>query len=88
MTVQIGPYVFDNVDYDEQADVLYLAIGDPRRAVEWDETAEHDAIAYDEHGDLVLLTIIRARHREQRDGGITVTLPERPLHADVALALA
>ena len=29
MTVHIGPYTFDRVRYDHDADVLYLAQGDP-----------------------------------------------------------
>lgn len=38
MTVHIGPYVFDRVRYDHEADVLYLSQGDPARAVDFDET--------------------------------------------------
>lgn len=34
MTVHIGPYIFDHVRYDHDADVLYLAQGDPARAVD------------------------------------------------------
>ena len=30
MTMRIGDVVFDHVDYDEGADVLYLHVGDPR----------------------------------------------------------
>ena len=33
MSVQIGPYTFDRVRYDRDADALYLAHGDPARAV-------------------------------------------------------
>ncbi len=29
MTVPVGPYTFDNVSYDAEADVLYLHTGDP-----------------------------------------------------------
>ena len=36
MTVEIGGIEFDNVDYDRAGDVLYVDVGDPKRAVEWD----------------------------------------------------
>ena len=29
MSIHIGPYTFDHVRYDADADVLYLSIGDP-----------------------------------------------------------
>ena len=36
MTVHIGPYEFDDVDYDAKSDVLYLSIGKPRPAADSD----------------------------------------------------
>ena len=51
MTV-IGPYIFDCVRYDHDADVLYLA-GDPARAVDSDGTSGGHAVSFDENGDLV-----------------------------------
>ena len=38
MTLRIANMDFDRVDYDADADVLYLAAGEPARAVEFDET--------------------------------------------------
>lgn len=60
---------FDTVLYDSGADVLYLSIGDPRRAVDFEESAEGHALRYDEHGNLVGITIVGTRrlvdeHRE------------------------
>ena len=39
MTVHIGPYEFDDIDYDAEGDVLYLSIGKPRPAADSEETA-------------------------------------------------
>ncbi len=61
MNVQIGPYTFDRVRYDHDADVLYLAKGDPARAVDFDETPDGHAVSYDANGDLVGLTLIDVR---------------------------
>jgi uncharacterized protein YuzE len=60
---------FDSVHYDPGGDVLYLSIGDPERAVDFEESPEGHALRYDEHGDLVGITIVGARrivdeHRE------------------------
>ncbi len=32
MTITIGTLSFDNVEYDADADVLYLTVGEPRNA--------------------------------------------------------
>lgn len=55
-TVHIGPYAFDHVRYNHDADVLYLSQGDPARAVDFDETPGGHAVSFDENGDLVGLT--------------------------------
>ena len=52
-----------NRDYDEDADVLYLSIGDPRPAVGMD-IGEGIVLRYDEAGkELVGLTLIGLRAR-------------------------
>lgn len=33
MEVSVGPYTFENVSYDAEADVLYLHVGEPSAAV-------------------------------------------------------
>jgi hypothetical protein len=38
--VSIGPYTFDNVSYDAEADVHYLHMGDPSTAADFDESPE------------------------------------------------
>lgn len=65
----MSPSDFDTVHYDPDADVLYLSIGEPQRAVDFEESPDGHALRYDEHGDLVGVTIVGARKlvNEHRD---------------------
>jgi uncharacterized protein YuzE len=80
--IHLGPYAFDNVDYDAENDVLYLSIGDPRPAHDMPETPEGHGVRYDENGVVIGVTIISARWWLERDGEIKVTFPEAPAIAD------
>lgn len=77
MNVTIGGIEFDRVVYDREADVLYLHVGSPSSAVDWDETAEGDGTRYGPDGSLVGITILNARRRLERDGKLVFTLPEQ-----------
>jgi uncharacterized protein YuzE len=89
MIVHIGPYKFDRVRYDHDADVLYLAQGDPARAVDFDETPEGHAVSFDENGDLVGLTLIDIRRLlDEAQGELRLELPAKASPADLKLALA
>jgi uncharacterized protein YuzE len=89
MSVHIGPYTFDGVTYDAEADVLYLSVGDTAKAVNWDETPDGHGISFDEHGDLVGLTIVDARRLvEEADGELTLDLPVRASSADLQHSFA
>jgi uncharacterized protein YuzE len=70
---------FDTAHYDRDADVLYLSVGDPARAVDFDETPEGHALRYDASGDLIGIAIVGARKLvdEHRDVHVQVpvTLP-------------
>lgn len=89
MTVHIGPYAFDRVRYDHDADVLYLAQGDPARAVDFDETPEGHAVSFDENGDLVGLTLVDIRRLlDEAKGELRLELPAMASPADLKLALA
>ncbi|HEX2516947.1 MAG TPA: DUF2283 domain-containing protein [Chloroflexota bacterium] len=79
--VTIGGVTFDRVRYDRGGDVLYLHVGDPTTAVDFDESPEGHALRYDAAGHLVGLTIVHARRLLDRDGRITVTLPPPRLEA-------
>ena len=89
MAVTIGGIVFDNVDYDSEGDVLYLHVGSPRTAVDFDASPEGHHTRYDAQGRLVGLTILNARLILEEDGKIVVTLPDRRLEtSDLGDALA
>jgi uncharacterized protein YuzE len=88
MTIRVANADFDRVDYDADADVLYLASGDPGRAVDFDETPEGHAVRYGPGGELVGITIVNARRLLDENGAITITLPETISAAVLAPALA
>ena len=77
MSVKIAGIEFDNVSYYEEGDVLYLHVGDPSSAVDWDESAEGDGLRFGPDGSLIGLTILNARLRLAEDGEIAITLPEQ-----------
>ncbi len=76
MTITIGSFTFDNVFYDGDVDVLYLHMGDPSTAVDFDESPEGHALRFDAEGDLIGVTIVGAKSLIDRDGEIKITLPE------------
>lgn len=88
MTVRIANRDFDRVDYDGDADVLYLAADEPDLAVEFDETPEGHAVRFDADGRIIGITIVNARKLIDQDGAIRITLPETISAADIAPALA
>ncbi len=90
MSVQIGPYIFDRVRYDRDADVLYLATGDPAHAVDFDETPDGHAVSYDSSGELVGLTLIDVRRLldQVKGGELQIELPAKASPAELELALA
>ena len=81
MTVILGGLEFDNVGYDGGADVLYLHVGDPAAAVEFDESPEGHALRYDAEGRLVGVTIVNARWLLEQNEQVTITLP-KPIQVD------
>lgn len=75
MSVTIADITFDRVEYDADADVLYLHVGDPSTAVDFDETPEGHALRFDAEGNLVGITLVRPKHLLDEDGGLRITLP-------------
>jgi uncharacterized protein YuzE len=76
VNVKIGPVSFDHADYDAQSDVLYLHVGEPQ-AGEGEETPEGHVVRYAPGtGRIVGLTVIGAREILERDGRLSVTIPE------------
>ena len=88
MTIRIGTLSFDHVEYDANADVLYLSIGEPRMPAESLGTPEGHNIRYDETGDVIAITIVNPKWLLERDGEIKLTIPSRVLAADLAPALS
>lgn len=91
MTVSFGGITFDRVRYDRRGDVLYLHVGDPASAVEFDGSPEGHALRYDEAENLVGVTLLNARWSLERDGEVIVTLPHQRLRlgpGELAPALA
>jgi uncharacterized protein YuzE len=88
VTIHIGPYTFDRVRYDRDADVLYLSQGDPARAVDFDETPEGHAVSFDQQGDLVGLTLVDIRQLiDEAPGDLQLEIPAKARPADLKLAL-
>jgi uncharacterized protein YuzE len=73
--VTIADIEFARVEYDADADVLYLHVGDPGRAVHYDETPEGHAVHFDHDGELVGLTLVRPKRLLERNGELRVTVP-------------
>jgi len=85
----IGGIEFDRVVYDAKGDVLYLHVGEPRSAVDFDESPEGHHVRFGPNGELVGITILNARLILEEDGKIVVTLPDRRLEtSDLGDALA
>jgi uncharacterized protein YuzE len=87
MSVTVGSTTFDHISYDREADVLYLSVGDPAQAVDFDESAEGHAFRYSSDGRLVGITIVNARGLVDRDGAIVVTPPQLRVDGDELAAV-
>ena len=79
MTLTFDGIEFDNVFYDIDADVLYMHVGSPSTAGDFDESIEGHHTRYDADGSLVGITVVNARWLLEEDGVIVVTLPDRRL---------
>ena len=77
MNISIAGITFDNIEYDSDGDVLYLHVGDPSTAVDFDESPEGHALRYDENGRLVGITLVRPRWLMSLGQPIVVTLPQQ-----------
>jgi uncharacterized protein YuzE len=88
MRITIGTLSFENVEYDADADVLYLGVGEPRMPAESFGTPEGHNIRYDESGAVIGITIVNAKWLLERDGEIRLTIPSRVPAADLAPALS
>ena len=76
MSVKIGGIEFDNVSYYREGDVLYVDVGDPNGAIDWDESPEGHGLRLGPNDELIGITIVNARWLLERDGKIVITLPD------------
>jgi uncharacterized protein YuzE len=74
VTVRVGPFEFDHVNYDERRDVLYLSIGEPREAADALVTPEGHVVRLDSENEVIGLTLINAKWLSD-DGGLSISLP-------------
>jgi uncharacterized protein YuzE len=77
VTITVGNTTFDYVDYDADADVLYLHVGDPATAVDFDESPEGHGLRFDAQRRLVGITVVGVREVLRRDGRLVITVPAR-----------
>jgi len=77
MIVRLGTHEFDDVLYDSDGDVLYLHKGKPVPAVETLASPEGHAIRLDGDGEIIGITIVNAKWLAERDGAITISVPEQ-----------
>jgi len=75
-SIEIGPLSFGYADYDAEHDVLYLSVGEPEEGV-GEDTPEGHVIRYAPGTARVVgLTLLNPRRILERDGSISVTVPE------------
>lgn len=90
VSIKIGSVAFDHADYDSENDVLYLHVGKPQRG-EGEETPEGHVVRFAPGTKRVVgLTVMSPRFLLERDGHLTVTVPEtvEASAGDLAPALA
>lgn len=76
VNITIGPLSFELADYDADNDVLYLHAGPPQTG-EGEETPEGHVVRYAPGtSQIVGLTVLGARRVLERDGHLSVTVPE------------
>jgi hypothetical protein len=82
MTLTIAGTNFDQHQYDERGDVLYLGVGAPREPARTIATPEGHAVDYDDAGAVIGMVLINVRFLLERDGMLTLSLPPEHLAAE------
>jgi uncharacterized protein YuzE len=76
VSIRIGSVAFDHAEYDSEHDILYLHVGEPQEA-EGEETPEGHVIRFvPGTKGIVGLTVMSPRFLLERDGQLSITLPE------------
>ncbi len=90
VSIKIGSLAFDRAEYDAEHDVLYLHLGEPQDG-EGEETPEGHVLRFAPGTKRIVgLTMMSPRFILERDGQLTVTVPETVAASadDLAPALA
>jgi uncharacterized protein YuzE len=82
MTLTIAGTNFDQHEYDDRGDVLYLSVGPPRDGARTIATPEGHAVDYDESGAVIGMVLVNVRFILERDGVLTLSLPPEQLAAE------
>ena len=78
MSVAFGDVIFDLVDYDQDADVLYLSTGGVT-PVEREESSEGHVLRFDENGKICGMTIIGVSRYVDSEGNAEVSFPRQKI---------
>ena len=76
MSITIAGIEFDHHAYDEQGDVLYASVGEPRVPAETEATPEGHAIDFDSEENVIGLVLVSVRALVDRDGELRITWPD------------
>lgn len=76
MTIKFGDWYFDSAEYDEDQDVLYLSIGDPRPGY-GEETPEGHILRFDEEDEFCGLTLVGVQGLLDERGYVDVSVPPK-----------
>jgi uncharacterized protein YuzE len=79
MSVAFGNVIFDLVDYDQDADVLYLSTGGVTPC-DREESPEGHILRFDENGVICGMTIIGVSHYLDAEDNAKVSFPEREIN--------
>jgi uncharacterized protein YuzE len=88
MTITVAGISFDEHEYDDRGDLLYLSVGAPREPSSTVATPEGHAIDYDGTGAVIGMVLVNVRTLLDRDGQVTITLsPGHITAAEIGSAL-
>ena len=82
MTITIFGTTFNQHEYDDRGDVLYLSVGDPQESARTFATPEGHAVDYDESDRVIGMVLVNVRYLLERDGEVKVTWPEDHISRD------
>jgi uncharacterized protein YuzE len=83
MSMTIAGIEFENHEYDDRGDVLYVDVkgykGTPARAY---ASPEGHGIEYDEDGRVIAMTLVNVSRLLDRDGELRITWPDGSVTSD------